>query len=50
MLLALYVYQYSYEEVAEALGISVHALKKRRDRIMKKLRTHKIINADKQAG
>lgn len=41
MLLALYVYQYSYEEVAEALNISVHALKKRRDRIMKKLRAYK---------
>ena len=52
MLLALYVYQYSYEEVAEALGISVHALKKRRDRIMRKLRTHKTysFNANKQAG
>ena len=41
MLLALYVYQYSYDEVAEALNISVHALKKRRDRIMKKLRAYK---------
>ena len=52
MLLALYVYQYSYEEVAEALGISVHALKKRRDRIMKKLRTYNTysFSANKQAG
>ena len=41
MLLALYVYQYSYEEVAKALNITVHALKKRRDRIMKKLRAQK---------
>ena len=41
MLLALYVYQYSYEEVAGALNISVHALKKRRDRIIKKLRAYK---------
>ena len=41
MLLALYVYQYSYEEVAEALNISVHALKKRRDRVMRKLRSYK---------
>ena len=41
MLFALYVYQYSYEEVAEALNISVHALKKRRDRVMRKLRSYK---------
>ena len=50
MLLALYVYQYSYEEVAEALNISVHALKKRRDRIMEKLRANKQLFKDyKQA-
>ena len=51
MLLALYVYQYSYEEVAEALNISVHALKKRRDRVMRKLRSYKgqLFNDYKQA-
>ena len=51
MLFALYVYQYSYEEVAEALNITVHALKKRRDRIMKKLRAQKtqLFSNDKQA-
>ena len=51
MLLALYVYQYSYEEVAEALNISVHALKKRRDRLMRKLRAEKtqLFSGKKQA-
>ena len=37
----LYVEQYSYEETAKRLQISIHALKKRRDRIMSNLRSRK---------
>ena len=37
----LYVEQYSYEETSKLLQISVHALKKRRDRLMSNLRSRK---------
>lgn len=41
LLYMLYVEQYSYEETAKFLHISVHALKKRRDRLIKLLRSRK---------
>lgn len=34
----LYVHGYSYKEICEKTGISISALKKRRDRMMKKIR------------
>lgn len=37
----LYIEQHSYEETAKHLQISVHALKKRRDRLMSSLRSRK---------
>lgn len=41
LLLALYVQRLKYEEVAQALGITTHSLKKRRDRLIQKLRLQK---------
>lgn len=38
LLVDLYVHHYSYEELAERLCISVAALRKRRDRLIKRLR------------
>ncbi|MFC5557602.1 hypothetical protein ACFPN4_08285, partial [Ureibacillus thermophilus] len=38
LLLDLYVYRYKYDELAEKYHVSVSALKKRRNRLIKRLR------------
>ena len=40
LLLFLYGYQYSYEETASLFNISIHSVKKRRDRAIKKIRQY----------
>ena len=49
LLVALYVEDYSYEEAAKLFGITTHALKKRRDRLLKKLRQQKQIDLHNQS-
>lgn len=48
MLIALYVHGYTYSQVAKALGISEHALKKRRDRLIKQIRARSYLLDAKQ--